>query len=594
MKYASGNSYEGHWHGDQKSGFGVMLWRDMDEVYLGDWVDDKPHGYGEHIWGESTAKTVKKQCCNMYRGTFHQGQRQGHGTFFYMNGSVYTGFWHEDEKHGPGVFVHQDGKIVAGNYEANRLKSVPKVLRPASPTSVSAATAVPIGKTKGATAVNVNEEASVATSSSSSSNNGIAVQYHLHILDVLAKYPSPSIVAVDSTTSGTEGDGSEYAALLAQRRVMLQEIERLLLKYNGYLKSLYLRYNEQANRLRQRDVIPVPPPPDLSGDNAELNIAKERVWRLQKVVLQHRLLHRRLYCASLGELLRFLREVGLVHATEDVNLRAKLNESALGPNNSNNHNTATFAESQFFSPPSSSGPVVTPVTYVLNAYDVAQCCRAMKAQHRLVARDEYVTYLQEILRSLDEQAEVDAIANANNDVVGSNSLENGSPSEILGTEIEDSVSAEDLVRQQQESQRARVQQVKQQVRSAQLSLGALLDEYLSFEDEGEDIDREDGNVEGDLSPVTRVYRAFAPPSVTSSRKTFEREGASQLPLLEHEFVELFVRAALEYGLRMAACANSAVNTNTAATMKTVTSSTGNGWQRLTPYMVLEKVLAEKV
>ncbi len=70
MRYGSGNTYEGQWQLDHKHGFGVMIWRDMDETYIGEWLDDLPHGYGEHIWGDSTAKTVKKQHCNMYRGDF--------------------------------------------------------------------------------------------------------------------------------------------------------------------------------------------------------------------------------------------------------------------------------------------------------------------------------------------------------------------------------------------------------------------------------------------------------------------------------------------------------------------------------------------
>jgi MORN repeat len=35
MRYASGSSYEGFWKEDRKCGQGVMIWKDVDEVYTG-------------------------------------------------------------------------------------------------------------------------------------------------------------------------------------------------------------------------------------------------------------------------------------------------------------------------------------------------------------------------------------------------------------------------------------------------------------------------------------------------------------------------------------------------------------------------------
>lgn len=91
MKYSSGNTYEGEWCLDKKCGRGVMNWRHSDELYTGDWMDDHPHGFGEHIWGGRDHKIAGKQVCNIYRGDWHYGARQGQGTFFYANGSQYSG-----------------------------------------------------------------------------------------------------------------------------------------------------------------------------------------------------------------------------------------------------------------------------------------------------------------------------------------------------------------------------------------------------------------------------------------------------------------------------------------------------------------------
>ena len=91
MKYASGNVYEGHWKADRKCGRGAMSWKSVDEFYVGDWCDDKPNGFGEHIWADNGSRSMTKQMCNMYRGEWQNGVRNGQGTFFYSNGSQYSG-----------------------------------------------------------------------------------------------------------------------------------------------------------------------------------------------------------------------------------------------------------------------------------------------------------------------------------------------------------------------------------------------------------------------------------------------------------------------------------------------------------------------
>jgi hypothetical protein len=98
--YASGNSYVGQWKNNKKNGQGTMKWVTTGESYEGSWVDDLQEGEGTHVWrdgedGEaedqeaapSAKGDVAKQRCNMYRGQFVGGRREGVGTFYYANGS---------------------------------------------------------------------------------------------------------------------------------------------------------------------------------------------------------------------------------------------------------------------------------------------------------------------------------------------------------------------------------------------------------------------------------------------------------------------------------------------------------------------------
>lgn len=275
MKYASGNSYEGFWVGDMKHGKGVMSWRDIDEVYIGTWSNDKPHGYGEHIWGESTAKTIKKQTNNMYRGHFRNGRRTGHGTFFYMNGSSYCGEWNDDVKHGAGVFIHPDGKMEVGDYDTNRFIS------PSTPTTPG---------TK-----NTPEE---------EKNN--AIQYHLHVEDIISTWPTTP--EGGNSSLPPKRDSLEGDSTVSQQT---HEIERLLLKYNSYLKIVYSRYNDLANRLRQREILTFPPVTDPSeGDNE---------GRLTRAIITARSFHKRLYCCSLLQITHFFRDISLLLLSPDGN-----------------------------------------------------------------------------------------------------------------------------------------------------------------------------------------------------------------------------------------------------------------------------------
>jgi hypothetical protein len=282
MKYPSGNSFEGEWRNDMKNGYGIMIWRDLDEVFTGNWKDDKAHGYGEHIWGDSSAKTIKKQNCNIYRGCYSGGSRKGFGTFFYMNGSQYSGNWKNDMKDGPGIFIYPDGKIVAGNYENNRLiQSINEDFKN----------------------IRVTED--------------INPQYHLNITSLFDYFPLLELNPFLSTSFSSER--------AANQKKIISDVERLLLKYNSYIKQCYRYYNELNNKQRLREV---PFVPNLSSvfesassssvsasNDLEALVSSDeqaRYFKFLKPTISARNISKRFYCLSIEYMIRFLREISLL------------------------------------------------------------------------------------------------------------------------------------------------------------------------------------------------------------------------------------------------------------------------------------------
>jgi hypothetical protein len=644
MRYASGNTFEGYWQNDRKHGFGVMIWRDMDETYIGEWIDDQPNGFGEHIWGDSNAKTVKKQTCNMYRGQFLHGKRHGRGTFFYMNGASYAGFWQDDSKHGSGVFLHPDGKMAVGDYDMNRLVTVRTANTAAlSPTPTVATTSnanntnkitsgnadcaisnskTTSGSKPGTPSANLTSQKNstaaprIATklptirenASTSSINNGmnsnlpvpppgtananagpahpnnISVQYHLHILDILAKFPahprlldfdhhSPSGMAamrgaahtvngaVTSSVSMTMGDtvrgGVDYAKTVHERSVAMHEMERLLLKYNTHLKTVYHRFNEQSNRLRQREIVIIPP---LKEGVSPYSL-EEKTWKLRKAALTARAFHRRVHCISLREAIQFLREMELLNGQE------------------------------------------------MTAYDVVQIFRSMKRHHERCAMDLYRDYLKQLQTLEDEAAmlELEAVqvAAEQSNAFGDSSIRGGKrqfPStqslELMNPSmlVENIESEEEYTARHRREQHAKAVAIRDKIHDAHIAIGRLLDDYLLFfDDEQCDNDASSSSSssseeEEDKGEDPFPFQAF--PSSSSSPAaaaalSFYRLGLGQQPLLEHEFIELFVRVVLEFALRHG-YDPSKHDTVTGDGTKEVC------WAWMTPCQIVEKILAERL
>lgn len=43
----------------------------------------------------------------MYDGYFHQGKKEGQGTYKYYNGDIYIGEWVSDKKEGHGKYIYK-------------------------------------------------------------------------------------------------------------------------------------------------------------------------------------------------------------------------------------------------------------------------------------------------------------------------------------------------------------------------------------------------------------------------------------------------------------------------------------------------------
>jgi hypothetical protein len=285
MKYPTGNSYEGEWRDNKKCGCGLMVWRDVDEIYTGQWHNDLPHGLGEHIWGDSSSHSVKKEVCNIYRGNFVRGRREGEGTFFYMNGSQYQGLWAADAKEGEGLFLYADGRVFAGLFRQNRMVDEYSREEAAAPRATEA----------------------------------VNPQFRLNIGDVYDAYPfllSSAGAAASPTRAPKSAGGAVNISQIPSRpgaqgsrqetqQREVKEMERLLLKYNHYLRGALRRYTDFANKRRLREALQQH---QLLSAWAPSDVPS----RAHKACATARIFQKRLFCMNLEQMLRFLRECGVV------------------------------------------------------------------------------------------------------------------------------------------------------------------------------------------------------------------------------------------------------------------------------------------
>ena len=122
ITYDSGDTYEGDFDDDIRTGTGIYTWVNGD-IYDGDWVDGQQTGTGILTYENG----------DIYEGDFDQGNRTGTGILTQDSGDIYEGEWVDDEKTGKGTYTFADGDIYEGNIKlasGQRLGKKPNSRKP--------------------------------------------------------------------------------------------------------------------------------------------------------------------------------------------------------------------------------------------------------------------------------------------------------------------------------------------------------------------------------------------------------------------------------------------------------------------------------
>ena len=101
----TGNSYEGDWVYDHRTGKGRFTWANGN-YYEGDFVDGNRTGKGKYVWASG----------GYYEGDFVDGKFNGYGVRVYQAGGRYEGQFKDDMCHGKGKMVWPNGDIYEGDW----------------------------------------------------------------------------------------------------------------------------------------------------------------------------------------------------------------------------------------------------------------------------------------------------------------------------------------------------------------------------------------------------------------------------------------------------------------------------------------------
>ena len=93
MTYSDGSTYKGYMVNGQYEGQGTYCEPSTGYTYEGNWHNNIPSGYGIQVWKNETRKSYM---CR-YEGYFKNGERSGSGTAYYVNKTYYTGTWKKGE-----------------------------------------------------------------------------------------------------------------------------------------------------------------------------------------------------------------------------------------------------------------------------------------------------------------------------------------------------------------------------------------------------------------------------------------------------------------------------------------------------------------
>lgn len=102
----NGNEYEGEWDEEgNKDGRGVQYWVDG-SIYEGYWADNMANGEGRLIHADG----------DIYEGLWVNDKAQGFGVYSHSDGAKYEGHWLDDKQHGQGKETWTNGDTYEGGF----------------------------------------------------------------------------------------------------------------------------------------------------------------------------------------------------------------------------------------------------------------------------------------------------------------------------------------------------------------------------------------------------------------------------------------------------------------------------------------------
>ena len=110
-RYPNGDLYVGEVHGQSFNGKGKMFWKSTGNTYEGDWVYDYRTGKGRFTWADGT----------YHEGDFVRGKYEGYGIHIYTDGYKYEGQFKDGKRHGKGVLTAPDGTAIEYYYENDKI-----------------------------------------------------------------------------------------------------------------------------------------------------------------------------------------------------------------------------------------------------------------------------------------------------------------------------------------------------------------------------------------------------------------------------------------------------------------------------------------
>jgi hypothetical protein len=105
FKWPNGDSYEGKYVNNERTGKGTYVWANGDN-YTGDFMAGKRHGVGVYVWANG----------DRYEGKYVNDKRHGRGTYVWANGDRYEGDFFKNQRHGKGKLTWADGEIYEGAF----------------------------------------------------------------------------------------------------------------------------------------------------------------------------------------------------------------------------------------------------------------------------------------------------------------------------------------------------------------------------------------------------------------------------------------------------------------------------------------------